>query len=233
MQAPPSSPAPTFFNQDVADAYDRRNAGLKPISDNLHFLMRLVLADLPAEARVLCVGVGTGAEILSLAEAFPRWSFVGVDPSGEMLAVGRHRLAQAGVRDRCELIEGYVEDVAEIGFDAVVSLLVAHFIKRPERPAFYSAIHDRLKPGGRFVSAEISGDLDAPEFPAMLEDWKQVQTLMGATPDSLAKLPAMMREVLGVVPVEETERLWREAGFALPVPFFQAFMIRGWHAVKG
>ncbi len=222
-----------FFNQEIADAYDRRNAGLKPISDSLHFLMRLTLEDLRADARVLCVGVGTGAEILSLASAFPQWTFVGVDPSAEMLAVGAHRLSEAGFMDRCTLIQGYVDDVDETGFDAVVSLLVAHFIRREGRPAFYAAIHERLRPGGRFVSAEISADLDAPEFPALFTDWKQVQTRMGATSDSLAKLEDGLRDVLGVLPVAETESLWRDAGFPLPVPFFQAFMIRGWHAMRG
>lgn len=234
----PVFPAPAtstsgFFNQEAAAAYDRRNAALKPISDALHFLMRLALVDVPERARVLCVGVGTGAEILSLAQARPGWTFVGVDPSAEMLDVGRHRLEQAGVMDRVELIHGYVDDVTETGFDVVVALLVAHFILRPERPAFYDAIHARLKPGGRFVSAEISGDLGGPEAAAMLADWTQVQTLMGATPESLAKLPAVLRDMLGVVPPAETEALWRQAGFAVPVPFFQAFMIRGWHAVRG
>ena len=232
MSKPPSTIAPIVFNQEMADAYDRRNSALAPISDCLHFLLRLALADLPADARVLCVGVGTGAEILSLAKAYPGWSFVGIDPSEEMLAVGRHRLEQAGVLDRCELLQGYAQDAPRDEFDAVVSLLVAHFIKREERPAFYSAIHERLKPGGRFASAEISGDLDAPQFPAMLDDWKRVQTMMGATPESLAKLGGMMRDVLGVVPPADTEALWEAAGFERPVPFFQAFMIRGWHAVR-
>ena len=232
MSTPITPATPNFFNRDAADTYDRRNDALAPISNNLHFLLQLVLADLPVDARVLCVGVGTGAEILSLASAYPGWSFVGVDPSAEMLAVGRRRLEQAGVMRRCELVQGYVEDAPREAFDAAVSLLVAHFIKSEGRPAFYAAIHDRLKPGGRFVSAEISGDLDAPEFPAMLEDWKQVQTLMGATPQSLAKLEGMMREALGVLPPEETQALWRAAGFAMPIPFFQAFIIRGWHAVK-
>lgn len=232
MTVPAQPPAAHFFNQEMAEAYDRRNAGLRPISDSLHFLMGLALKDLPDDARVLCVGVGTGAEILALARVYPGWTFVGVDPSGEMLGVARHRLSEAGVLDRCALIEGYVGDVAETGFDAVVSLLVAHFIQRADRPGFYRAIHDRLKPGGRFLSAEISADLDAATFPAMLEDWKQVQTLMGATPDSLARLADMMRDVLGVLPPEETEALWRDAGFGLPVNFFQAFMIRGWHARK-
>lgn len=221
-----------FFNQEMADAYDRRNSALRPISDGLHFLMRLVLSDLPADARLLCVGVGTGAEILSLASACPGWTFVGVDPSAEMLAVGRHRLEQAGVLDRCELIQGYVDDVPDAGFDAALSLLVAHFVKREDRPGFYAAVHERLKPGGRFVSAEISGDLDAPEFPAALEDWKKVQTLMGADAESLARLEGMMREVLCVLSPSETRALWRDAGFREATAFFQAFMIHGWHAVR-
>ncbi|MCE3289844.1 MAG: SAM-dependent methyltransferase [Caulobacter sp.] len=232
MSSTNTSAPPHFFNQDVANAYDRRNSALAPISDNLHFLVRLVLAELPVDAHVLCVGVGTGAEILSLAKAFPGWTFVGIDPSEEMLAVGRRRLEQAGVQHRCELLQGYAEDAPHHGFDAVVSLLVAHFIKPEGRPAFYAAIHDQLKPGGRFVSAEISSDLDAPEFPEMLQDWKRVQTLMGATPESLAKLGGMMRDALGVLSPAETEALWKAAGFAKPIPFFQAFMIRGWHAAK-
>lgn len=216
----------------MADAYDRRNRGLAPISDNLHFLTQLVLADLPREARLLCVGVGTGAEILALAQARPDWSFVGIDPSAEMLGVGRVRLEQAGVLQRCRLLQGYAEDAPEGPFDAAVSLLVAHFINRSERPAFYRAIHSRLRPGGRFVSAEISCDLEAAEFPPMLEDWKQVQKVMGATPDSLAKLEMMMRNTLSVLNPSETEALWRKAGFETPISFFQAFMIRGWHATR-
>jgi len=233
MPGPDIAASPPVFNQALADDYDRRNSALAPISDGLHFLMRLVLADLPVDARVLCVGVGTGAEILSLATGNPGWSFVGVDPSEEMLAVGRRRLEQAGVLDRCELLQGYAEDAPRDGFDAAVSLLVAHFIKREDRHRFYSAIHDRLRRGGRFVSAEISGDLNAPEFPEMLEDWKRVQSLMGATPESLVKLSDMMRDVLGVLTPAETEALWEAGGFRKPIPFFQAFMIRGWHAARG
>jgi len=198
--------APDFFNREIAAAYDRRNSALAPISDGLHFLLRLVLADLPADARILCVGVGTGAEILALAKAYPGWSFVGVDPSEDMLAVGRDRLDQAGVLDRCRLVHGYVQDAPREAFDAAVSLLVAHFIKREDRPAFYSEIHDRLKPGGLYASAEISGDLDAPEFPDLLEDWKRIQILMGATPESLAKLGAMLRDGLGVLPRRRQRR---------------------------
>lgn len=86
-----------FFNRDMAEAYDRRNSGLKPISDCLHFLTRLALCRLPQKAKVMCVGIGTGAEVLSLAMERLDWSFVGVDTSSEMLEVGRRRLSEAGV----------------------------------------------------------------------------------------------------------------------------------------
>lgn len=223
----------SFFDKVMADSYDERNSRLSPISENLHFLIRLVLNELPTQARILAVGVGTGAEILSLAKANAAWSFLGVDPSAEMLAVCRNRLEQASVLDRCELIHGYVADAPQVAeFDAAVSVLVAHFIKRADRSVFYRQIHDRLKPGGRFVSAEISADLDEGAFPAMLRDWIRIQTLMGATPESLQKLPDVMRNTLGVVSPADTEVMWKEAGFELPLQFFQAFMIRGWHATK-
>ena len=56
---------------DAARAYDEKNRHLAPITDSMHFLIRLILKNAPVQARVLCVGVGTGAEILSLACSAP------------------------------------------------------------------------------------------------------------------------------------------------------------------
>lgn len=221
------------FGREMAAAYDARNSRLAPISGGMHFLVGLVLAGLPAAARVLCVGVGTGAEILSLARANPEWTFVGVDPSAAMLAVCRERLEQAGLLGRCELVHGTVDAAPEdAAFDAVLGILVAHFIGPEDRAGYYRGVRDRLRPGGRFVSTEIACDLDAPEFPAMLADWERVQMLMGATADSLRGLPDTLRSSLSVLSPARTEALLRDAGFARPVPFFQAFMIHGWHATK-
>lgn len=224
---------PGFFDQQVSSAYDERNQKLAPISDGLHFLIRLILKDLPERSRVLCVGVGTGAEILSLAQAYPKWEFVGIDPSEPMLDVCRHRLREAGIADRCNLIAGYVEDLPAGGeYDAVLSVLVAHFIGQAERAHFFSNLTSRLRPGGYLVNAEISFDLDSPQMDAMIAQWKKVQELMGGTPESLAGLPRVLREVLSVLPPSETERLIRESGIGMPVPFFQSLMIQGWFGKK-
>jgi tRNA (cmo5U34)-methyltransferase len=222
-----------FFTRDMSRAYDEKNRRLAPIADGLHFLTGLALQGLPERARILCVGVGTGAEILSLSREHPGWRFVGVDPAPAMLDVCRERLEQAGIMNRCELIQGYVRDVPlEESFDAALSLLVGHFVKREERPGFYGDMHARLKRGGYLVNAEISFDLDSGEFAPMLATWERVQSLMGATPESLQSLPNTLRNVLTVLPPAEVEAILRAAGFPLPVRFFQAAMIMGWYALK-
>lgn len=222
-----------FFNADVSAAYDKRNSALAPIADNMHFLIRLLLKDLPPKARILCVGVGTGAEILSLAQAYPEWSFVGVDPAAPMLAVCRQRLTQAGIMERCALIHGYVHDVPQdAAFDAALSILVGHFVPHAERTGFYSAMQARLRPGGCFVNTELSFDLEAADFPAMLSAWSRVQALMGATPESLQALPHMLRHTLYVLPPAVVEERMYEGGIRIPLRFFQSFMIQGWYAQK-
>ncbi|WP_205965334.1 class I SAM-dependent methyltransferase [Pseudooceanicola onchidii] len=218
------------FDKDMAKGYDARNSALAPISDNMHFLIQLALDDLPDTARVLCIGVGTGAEILSLARARPGWRFVGVDPSSAMLDVCRDRLEAEGLMDRCELIEGYVQDAPSDTFDVVLSVLVAHFIQRADRPAFYTAIRERVKPGGAYVTAEICQDFDSPDYPVLLENWKRVQARMGATPESLEKLPELLRTNLGVLSPHDTRALLGAAGFTRVTGFYQAVMIRGFIA---
>ncbi len=222
-----------FFTRELSKTYDEKNSRLAPIADAMHFLIRLVLKDLPTRARVLCVGVGTGAETFPLAEAFPHWSFVGIDPSAAMLEVCRNRLTDAGMIDRCELIHGYVQDAPNgETFDAALSILVGHFIKHEDRTDFYRQMHQRLKPGGYLVNTEISFDMDSPEFTFMLKNWERVQAIMGATPESLSSLPGTLKDILCVLPPVEVEDLIRKSGIRMPIRFFQAFMIAGWHGQK-
>ena len=61
------------FNQQ-ASGYDDQAAKVAPIYHNLHFLLEAVFSELPTEASVLCVGIGTGAELVHLVQKFPRLS---------------------------------------------------------------------------------------------------------------------------------------------------------------
>lgn len=223
-----------FFNKEMAERYDERNRKLAPISECLHFLMGLVLKELPPRSRVLCVGAGTGAEIVSLSQTFPEWTFVALEPSLSMLNVCRERIKDLGAAERCEFVHGYIHDLPNRAeFDAVVSLLVGHFIKRDDKLNFFRDMTARLRSGGYLIHAEISFDLDSAEFPSMLKNWEAVQSLMGATSESLASLPQQLKEVLSVLPPTEMEDLIRQSGVDKVVRFFQALMICGWYGKKG
>ncbi|AEP09242.1 class I SAM-dependent methyltransferase [Micavibrio aeruginosavorus] len=222
-----------FFTAEISKSYDERNSRVAAVADNMHFLIRLLLKDLPINARILCVGVGTGAEILSLARLYPEWSFVGIDPSIEMLDVCRQNLKNAGLSHRCELIQGYIQDiVGREQFDAVLSILVGHFIARDERTAFYTGMQQQLKPGGYLINTEISFDLNSAEFPDMLHAWQALQMQMGGTEDSIKNIPNLLKNILCVISPAETEDMLRISGIPRPVRFFQSFMISGWFGVK-
>ena len=90
----------------------------------------------------------------------------------------------------------------------------------------------RWRTNGVLINTEISFDLNSQEFPLMLINWEAVQLMMGATPESLANLSQVLREMLSVISPIETEKLLRQSDIHLPVRFFQAFMICGWYGTK-
>ncbi len=69
---------PDFFSGEAALAYDEKNMKLSRISDCLHFLVGLILKNLPRHARILCVGVGTGAEIFVSSKIVSRVEVCGI-----------------------------------------------------------------------------------------------------------------------------------------------------------
>src|SRR4051794_1322180 len=74
---------------------------------------------------------GTGHELICLADRFPGWRFVAVEPSASMLDVCRRKAEERGIAARCELHEGYLESLPPgEAFDAAISLslLVSQFI---------------------------------------------------------------------------------------------------------
>ncbi len=120
-----------IFDQQ-ATSYDERWARTAPIREALHFLLEAVFADLPADARILCVGAGTGEEIAYLARRFPRWSFTAVEPSGAMLEVCRNKAIEGGYAERCQFHEGFLQSLPEQdAFDAATCFLVSQFILEP------------------------------------------------------------------------------------------------------
>lgn len=223
-----------LFDQQ-APGYDAQWARMAPIRESLHFLLETVFADLPEDARLLCVGAGTGAEIAHLARRYPRWRFLALDPSAQMIEACRERARREGYADRCDFHVGLLDTLPEAAaFDGATCFLVSQFLlDEAERIAFFAQIARRMRAGGMLAWADLAWDTSAADYPAMLRLW--MQTMRGAGLDDAAM--ERMREGyardVAILPPDRVAALVNAAGFDAPLRFHQAGMIHGWCARRG
>lgn len=219
------------FDQQ-ASGYDKQWAKMAPIRDGLHFLLESVFAELPSDARVLCVGAGTGAELAHLAKKFPRWSFTAVEPAGAMLEVCRRRAEEDGFVSRCHFHEGYVDSLARADmYDAATCFLVSQFIvEREARCGLFRSIAHKLRPRGLLASSDLSSEVGSNEHEALVSVWMNMMTAAGVPPEGLERMRTAWEKDVAILPPADVASIIESGGFEAPVQFFQAGLIRAWFA---
>ncbi|ATB27176.1 class I SAM-dependent methyltransferase [Melittangium boletus] len=145
------------FGAERAAQYDAQAAswfiGVHAMHDAIATVMSATL-DGQDEASLLCVGVGTGQDVLPYAkQGAPGWRFTGVDPSPDMLAVARKQLAAAGLLERTQLHVGELDSLPPGPlFDGAEMIGVLHHVAGEEnRLALLREVARRLKPGAPFI----------------------------------------------------------------------------------
>ncbi|AVP58883.1 class I SAM-dependent methyltransferase [Pulveribacter suum] len=225
-----------LFDQQAA-SYDTQWAKTQPIRECLHLLLDAAFAELPADARILCVGVGTGAELAHLARQHPGWRFTAVEPSGAMLQVCRDLAEQQGFAQRCVLHEGYLDTLAPAtaaagqgdSFDAATCFLVSQFMVDPAvRSGFFRQIGQRLRPGGILASTDLASDVRSPEYEVLLRAWMHMMVAADVSPEAMERMRKAYATDVAVLPPGQVAGIIQAGGFDTPVPFFQAGLIRGW-----
>ena len=216
-----------IFNHNSASAYDAQREKLAPIKDALHLSIQMLLSTFPDNTRALIVGVGTGAELIHLAEAFPLWHFTVVEPASAMLDVCRKRAEKCNIYSRCTFHEGYLNSLPDSGpFDVATSILVSHFIVNPnDRRQYFAEIALRLSPGAYLVEAALASDMSKPKFNHLLEVWVNMHNYAG--------MPVNVESFgnkVAILPIEEVESIIESGGFDAPALFFQTLLIHAWFA---
>lgn len=216
----------------MASGYDSKLARMAPIYNALYFLLESVLGDLPHDARILCVGVATGTEMIELAGAFPGWRFTALEPSGAMLDVCRARVDDAGLSSRCSFHEGYLETLPPGStHDAATCFLVSQFILDAQaRSDFFRQISNRLVPGGILANADLSADAGVEDYDALLAAWQKVMATSGDSAEGLGRMKAAYAKDVAILPPADVASIIESGGFEAPVQFFQAGMIHAWFA---
>jgi tRNA (cmo5U34)-methyltransferase len=186
----------------------------------------LLAERVPDTARILVLGAGGGLEMRAMADAYPGWRFVGVDPAQEMLDLAARTMGPHV--DRVELVKGYIDDAPEGPFDGATCLLTLHFLGEDERQRTVEALHRRLKPGAPFVAAH--GSFPQDEKALWLSRYAAFAVSSGADPEQATAARIAVDKSVNMLSPEQDEAVLRNAGFADPSLFFAAFTWRGWIA---
>src|SRR5690554_1544970 len=218
-----------LFDQQAA-SYDTQWAKTATIRNCLHLLLEAMFAELPSNANVLCVGVGTGVEIAHLASRNPGWRFTAVEPSGSMLDICRQRAESEGFVSRCVFHQGYLETLSTTeAYDAATCVLVSQFIlQRSERVNFFNEIARKLKSGGLLASSDLASDINSTEYEVLLRAWMSMMSAADISAGAIERMRQAYANDVGVLPPAEIASIIKSAGFELPVQFFQAGLIHAW-----
>lgn len=218
-----------FSNSEAVARYAEGPPRFVPGFADIHRMTSVLLRErMPENGSLLVLGAGGGLELKSLSEWNPGWTFVGIDPSAEMLALAR--TVAEGARDRVEFVHGYIDDAPAGPFAGATCLLTLHFLDRRERLRTLQAVRQRLSPGAPFIVAHSS----FPQSPDVRSQWllryRNFAVAAGAEAENAEHWRRTVEEQLTLLSPEEDEDLLQETGFAQITSFYAAFTWRGWVA---
>lgn len=217
-----------FDDAAAVARYAENPPRLVPGFGDLQRMTQLLMAETaPADGRILVVGAGGGLELRAFAEAQPGWTFVGIDPSAEMLKLATHTLGPFA--DRADLCEGYIGSAPTGPFDAACCLLTLHFVPLADRLSTLTEIRRRLKPGAQSVVAHPSTP-DGPVRDLWFDRFGAFAASNGAVFDPLTGGARVIGDRLPLLSPEVEVDTLRAAGFTDPQLFYAALTFRGWVA---
>lgn len=221
-----------LFGKDQAENYDNQWSKLSPVNDLLHFLSKLLLKDLPSAANVLCVGAGTGAELVALAKEFPEWTFTALDLSPEMIEMCRKNTEKAGISERCKFYAGTLDSFSlEEKFDAATSILVSQFLTEKEnRIIFFSEIKKRLNSGGYLINADLTSPDEDISYENLRKVWIKMLIFAGTPENKAESATSQWGKMVAISKQEEIEEMIKSGGFENPTLFYQSLFIKAWFA---
>lgn len=218
-----------LFDQQ-ASSYDIQWEKTAPIRHCLHLLLDSMFSGLPVDAKILCVGLGTGAELSHLAQKNPLWRFTAVEPSGAMLDLCKQKAEQEGFASRCVFHQGYLETLPKHGLhDAATCFLVSQFfVDQQQRSAFFLQIANRLKVRALLASSDLASDTQSAEYDVLLRAWMNMMSTAAITAEAIDRMRAAYSNDVGVLAPDRIASIIAAGGFERPVQFFQAGLIHAW-----
>jgi demethylmenaquinone methyltransferase/2-methoxy-6-polyprenyl-1,4-benzoquinol methylase len=194
-------------------------------------MVRILDGVCPPESEVLDVATGTADVALDLLAHRPDLRVVGLDPSVNMLEVGREKIRRRALEERIDLVEG---DVQALPYedDRFAGSCVAFGIRNvPDRTRGLREMARVTRPGGRVLVLELTEPAAGVlGLPARLYVHHIVPAL-GALLSGAREYRYLQRSIAAFPPVGEFCAVMKEAGLvdvrAHPVQFGVACIFEG------
>ena len=224
--------AKDFNSPQVVEGYDEHIRKLIPGYELTHQQVDAILSHHYGDqenVQILVVGCGTGYEIQYLAQKHPTWQFTAVDPSHVMLCKAKQHLEKQGVLERIRFIHGDTKSLgAPQSFDAVLSILVAHFIPLESKQNFFKDIFSQLKPNGMLLTYDLMKETEAHEILVL----KQFCKNNGLTEGQSEKMVERLQQDFFLVSPRMGQQLLSNVGFKKVKTYSQIMNYYGFCAVK-
>lgn len=219
-------------NRALSASYEQGPRWFVPGYDASHAMATFLLRERVGDrGRILVIGAGGGVELSLFASECDGWSFVGVDPSREMLEQARRKVEAVGGSSRVSLVQGYVEDAPRERFDAATAFLCMNFIPDDGRRLdALREIRSRLDRAGTFLMINGCADMQSPRFDEHLRLYAAFARRNGAPAEVVEGAVRMQRESLFYVLPDREEVLLAQAGFTDVRLFYCGLWVYGWLA---
>ena len=197
----------------IAPRYDLLNR-LLSLGIDQRWRRRLVQRlQLQGDALVLDHATGTADLALLIARSVPGVRVIGVDPSSEMLRVGRVKVEAAGLSARVTLQRGDAEDLSSFAAQSIDAISMAFGIRNvPDRARALREMARVTRPGGRIAILELSeprGGLLGP-----LARWHvhSVVPWLGGLLSGAREYRYLQKSIAAFPPPEDFARTMRDSG---------------------
>lgn len=222
------------FDKNLSAEYEK---GIRRTLPSYDAMLRLTTAfmqmHLPQKASLLSIGVGSGNELIHLANANNQWHFTALDPSQAMLDITSQKLNTASLDKRVILKEGTILNTTMAKhFDGATCLLVLHFIKPEEQLVTLQKIAACLTKGAPFVLACKCGQQGTEQTEEQFALWRAYwQQNTRLTYEQINDMETSIR-ALHFLSETDVIHLLEEAGFTRISRFFSTTLFSGWTCYK-
>jgi demethylmenaquinone methyltransferase / 2-methoxy-6-polyprenyl-1,4-benzoquinol methylase len=196
----------------IARRYDLLNRVMSMGLDRLWRRRTVKALRLDPDSRALDLATGTADLAVAIARRHPRSRVVGLDPSLGMLAVGREKIARAGLDERVTLQLG---DARALPYpdDSFDGVCIAFGIRNvPDRAAALAEMARVTRPGGRVAVLELSEPRRGLLAPLARLHIRTLVPRIGALLSGSREYRYLQRSIAAFPPADEFAEMMRAAG---------------------